>query len=130
MVQAHADLSNMAATATGCTVCEGCFHSTATTLFLAGSLPHYNSTETGFSTKTILPSALLFAPQVSIKTQVAKQTTCRQSEEKASVIYTIYLFSVLLPWMRYELGSGVYTGMSYRILLEGVQLYVTSRHAF
>lgn len=43
--QAHADLTNMAAAAaaaaSGCTVCEGCFHCTATTPFLAGSLSHY-----------------------------------------------------------------------------------------
>lgn len=39
----HADLSNMAAAASGCTVCEGCFHSTATTPFLAGSLSRYSS---------------------------------------------------------------------------------------
>lgn len=87
--QAHADFSNMAATASGCTVCEGCFHSTATTPFLAGSLSHYSSTETGFSTKTILPSARLFAPQVSIKnTGGQTQTMCRQSEENANIIYT------------------------------------------
>ena len=55
--QAHADLSNMAATASGCTICEGCFHSTATTLFLAGSVSHSSSTEAGF-----LPRKLLFPP--------------------------------------------------------------------
>lgn len=59
--QAHAHLSNMAATASGCTVCEGCFHSTATTLFLAALLLTTAAQETGFSTKTILPSSVLFA---------------------------------------------------------------------
>lgn len=75
--QAHADLSNMAAAASGCTVCEGCFHSTATTPFLAGSLSHYSSRD--WILHENLHSALLFAPQVSIKKKrkkVAKQTMC------------------------------------------------------
>lgn len=87
--QAHLDLSNMAATALGCTICEGCFHSTATSLFLAGSLPHYSCTETGLSTKTIFPSALLFARQVSLKTQAAKHWLCADCQGKTLPIVTL-----------------------------------------
>lgn len=58
--------------------CEGCFHSTAASPFLAGSLPHTDTPQK-------LLSALLFAPQVSGQTQVAEH---RPSADRKCIIYT------------------------------------------
>lgn len=84
--RAHGDLFNMAATASGCTACEGCFHCTATTPFLAGSL-FLTAAQAGLHKKKLFSSlrALLFARRVFSRNTYGQRQLERE-EKNANII--------------------------------------------
>lgn len=84
--RAHRDLFNMAATASGCTACEGCFHCTATTPFLAGSL-FLTAAQAGLHKKNLFSSlrALLFARRVFSRNTYGQRQLERE-EKNANII--------------------------------------------